>query len=113
MHFGFSAAEAKWFGRWETRSGEPARLPAASATRGRGIVPRLLGLPALHQRLPACLPACPSPTSAPLPASPSHGWLAAEFSKETRKTYTFFLLADDVAAANSSGGPKTLMYRVK
>lgn len=55
MHFGFSASEAKWFGRWETKS---------------------------------------------------------ELT-EKRKTYTFFLLTDDVAAANSSGGPKTLMYRVR
>jgi hypothetical protein len=46
---------------------------------------------------------------APLPRlSP----LEAEL-KEKRKTYTFFLLTDDVAAANSSGGPKTLMYRVR
>lgn len=36
----------------------------------------------------------------------------AEFA-EKRKTYSFFLLTDDLAVANSSGGPKTLMYRVK
>jgi hypothetical protein len=28
-----------------------------------------------------------------------------------RKSYTFFLLDGDLAAANSSGGPKTLMSR--
>jgi hypothetical protein len=32
---------------------------------------------------------------------------------EKRKSYTFFLLNGDLAAANSSGGPKTLMFRVK
>lgn len=36
----------------------------------------------------------------------------AEFA-EKRKTYSFFLLSEDLAVANSSGGPKTLMYRVK
>ncbi|PRW44966.1 Crossover junction endonuclease MUS81 [Chlorella sorokiniana] len=55
MDFGFSAAEAKWFGRWETKS---------------------------------------------------------EFA-EKRKTYSFFLVTEDLAVANSSGGPQTLMYRVK
>ncbi len=29
------------------------------------------------------------------------------------QVYSFFLLTDDMAIANSSGGPKTLMYRVK
>ena len=36
----------------------------------------------------------------------------AEFDVKS-KTYSFFLLTDDLAVANSSGSPKTLMYRVK
>ncbi|KAL4448612.1 hypothetical protein ABPG75_005831 [Micractinium tetrahymenae] len=35
-----------------------------------------------------------------------------EFATKSR-VYSFFLLTDDLAVANSSGGPKTLMYRVK
>ncbi|KAI3426136.1 hypothetical protein D9Q98_008515 [Chlorella vulgaris] len=53
MNFSFSSAEARWFGRWNTKSE--------------------VGL--------------------------------------KRKSYTFFLLDGDLAAANSSGGPKTLMSR--
>ena len=105
MHFGFSATEAKWFGRWETKSGVPANLVPLCQSGPQGVS---------SAGLPACLaPSLWLPASsyarAPLPRlSP----LEAEL-KEKRKTYTFFLLTDDVAAANSSGGPKTLMYRVR
>jgi hypothetical protein len=56
---------------------------------------------------PDCHPCLPGP-----PRLPRLSPLPAELT-EKRKTYTFFLLTDDVAAANSSGGPKTLMYRVR
>ena len=71
----------------------PASLP--------GIV-RAADLSCLPACLPARPPACPVPTHSP----------PAELT-EKRKTYTFFLLTDDLAAANSSGGAKTLMARVR
>jgi hypothetical protein len=40
-------------------------------------------------------------------------WRTKSEVAEKRKSYTFFLLNGDLAAANSSGGPKTLMFRVK
>lgn len=66
--------------------------------------------PIQHQRL---LPYAPPTLTVLLPPAvlPSVFFLA-EFA-EKRKTYSFFLLTDDLAVANSSGGPKTLMYRVK
>lgn len=40
-------------------------------------------------------------------------WHTKAEMKSKQKVYSFFLLTDDVAVANSSGGPKTLMYRFK
>ena len=79
---------------------------ARLACYARDICPH--PLPCLPRLSP--LPARPAPPR--LPCLPRLSPLPAELT-EKRKTYTFFLLTDDVAAANSSGGPKTLMYRVR
>ena len=52
----------------------------------------------------------PPPPLLPLLLPPSLP--CAEFA-EKRKTYSFFLLTEDLAVAQSSGGPKTLMLRIK
>lgn len=112
MDFGFTASEATWFGRWHTRSGARTWRPggdgmrAACSTAGSADeLPQVDPLP-LH---------APSPdlTHTRTQTKPIIINTRAEFAKEKRKTYSFFLLTDELAAAQSSGGPKTLMYRVK
>lgn len=75
----------------------------------------------------ACAPAPPAPTLHPPPhtthhthtrtqdkgVDSPHGKLAPLDLLALLQVYSFFLLTEDLAVANSSGGPKTLMYRVK
>ena len=90
MRFGLTATEGRLFGLWDFRKG----------TAGTQRSPPCLSLPL---QWPVVLT-----HSLPTPAFPR-----PEFAGPPKpKVYSFFLLCGDLALANSSGGPKTLMYRV-